>query len=100
MASGGGTRAATPRLVDPRVLPAFADLTGLPPLYLPTAQHDTVREGTWTLAARAAEAGVTVTAESWPGMVHGWEGLVSAGVPEAAAAWRRSARFIDATLTR
>ena len=33
-------------LDDPRVSPAFANLTGLPALYLPTAQHDTLREGT------------------------------------------------------
>jgi epsilon-lactone hydrolase len=86
-------------LDDPRVSPAFADLTGLPALFLPLAQHDTLREGTWTLAARAAEAGVPVTVESWPGAVHGWEGLVNAGVPEAAAAWKRTAQFIDATVT-
>jgi monoterpene epsilon-lactone hydrolase len=86
-------------LDDPRVSPAFADLTGLPALYLPAAQHDTLREGTWTLAGRAIDAGVAVTAESWPGMVHGWQGLVNAGVPEAAAAWKRTAQFIDAIVT-
>ena len=85
-------------LHDPRVSPAFADLGGLPPLYLPVAQHDTLRAGAWHLAAAAAEAGVAVTLESWPGAVHGWHGLVGAGVPEATAAWARAAQFIGACL--
>ncbi|HWE66475.1 MAG TPA: alpha/beta hydrolase [Acidimicrobiales bacterium] len=83
-------------LEDPRVSPAFADLSGLPPLYLPVGQHDTVREGVLDLAASALRSGVAVTLESWPGVGHGWQGLVGAGVPEATAAWRRTAQFIDA----
>ncbi len=85
-------------LDDPRVSPVFADLAGLPPLYLPVAQHDTLREGTLQLAASATRAGVAVTLESWPGAVHGWHGLVNVGVPEAIVAWRRAAQFIDTTL--
>jgi acetyl esterase/lipase len=81
-------------LTDPRVSPAFADLRGLPPLYLPVAQHDTVREGTVALAAAALRAGVAVTLESWPGAVHGWQGFVSVGVPEAVAVWKSTDRFV------
>jgi monoterpene epsilon-lactone hydrolase len=82
-------------LDDPEVSPAYADLRGLPPLYLPVAQHDTVRGGVWTLAAAALAAGVDVTAESWPGTVHGWQGLVSAGVPEAEAWFARARDYLD-----
>ena len=82
-------------LDDPRLSPAYADLAGLPPLYLPSGQHDTLRRGTEALAQAALEAGVPVTAESWPDMVHGWQGLVSAGVPEAAAAFARARAFLD-----
>jgi acetyl esterase/lipase len=87
--------ADTVALSDPRISPAFADLAGLPPLYLPVAQHDTLREGVLLLAASALRAGVAVTLESWPGAVHGWQGLVGMGVPEAVAVWRRTAQFID-----
>ena len=80
-------------LDDPRLSPVYADLAGLPPLYLPTGQYDTLRHGTEALAQAALTAGVAVTAESWPGMVHGWQGLVSAGVPEAVAAFARAARL-------
>jgi monoterpene epsilon-lactone hydrolase len=82
-------------LDDPRVSPAYAELAGLPPLYLPVAQHDTVREGAIRLASSAIRSGVAVTLESWPGTVHGWQGLVGAGVPEAVAAWRRTVQFIQ-----
>jgi epsilon-lactone hydrolase len=85
-------------LGDPRVSPAFADLAGLPPLYLPVAQHDTLRQGVMTLARRAMAGGVAVTVESWPGAVHGWQGLVGMGVPEAVAVWQRTKEFVDAVL--
>jgi acetyl esterase/lipase len=82
-------------LDDPRLSPAYADLAGLPPLYLPSGEYDTLRHGTEALARAAMEADVAVTAESWPGMVHGWQGLVSAGVPEAAAAFARARAYLD-----
>jgi monoterpene epsilon-lactone hydrolase len=87
-------------LDDPRLSPAFADLTGLPPLYLPVAQFDTVREGTLALAGAALRAGVAVTLESWPGAVHGWHGLVGAGIPESTRAWERAREFVERTLAR
>ncbi len=82
-------------LDDPRLSPAYADLAGLPPLYLPAGQYDTLRRGTEALARAAMDAGVAVTAESWPGMVHGWQGLVTAGVPEAVAAFTRARTYLD-----
>jgi acetyl esterase/lipase len=85
-------------LDDPLVSPAYADLTGLPPLYLPVGQFDTLREGVVTTAANAIGAGVSVQLESWPGMVHGWQGLVTVGVPEAVAAFERMRAFVDLVL--
>ncbi len=84
-------------LGDPRVSPTYADLRDLPPMYLQIGQHDTVREGAITLAANALRAGVQVTMEGWPGMIHGWHGLVTANVPEAGAAWAAIRRYIEAT---
>jgi epsilon-lactone hydrolase len=83
-------------LDDPRLSPVHADLAGLPPLYLPVGQHDTLRHGTVAFAVAAMDAGVAVTVESWPGMVHGWQGLVAAGVPEAVAAFARAREYLDA----
>ena len=81
---------------DPRVSVANADLHGLPPLYLQIGQFDTVREGAITLANNALRAGVNVTVESWPGMIQGWHGLVTAGVPEATRAWASIRSYVHA----
>jgi len=82
-------------LDDPRVSPAYADLHDLPPMYLQIGQYDTVREGAITLAANALRCGVRVTVESWPGMIQGWHGLVTAGVPEATEAWAAIRSYIE-----
>ncbi|MEZ5569069.1 MAG: alpha/beta hydrolase [Halioglobus sp.] len=79
----------------PQVSAAYADPSGLPPLYLQIGEHDTMREGALTLGCNAIRAGVDVTLESWPGAIHGWHGLVNAGVPEAQAAWRAIRRYLD-----
>ena len=81
-------------LDDPRVSPAYAELAGLPPLYLSVGERDTLREGVVALAAAAERAGVEVTLERWPEMVHGWQGLVSAGVPEALAWFARAREYL------
>ena len=60
---------------------ALADLRGLPPLYLQVAEYDTVREGALRVAQSATRAGVRVLLESWPGVVHAWQGLADQGVP-------------------
>ena len=88
--SGAGARGS--------ISPARADLRGLPPLYLQVAQFDTMADGALALAANALHAGVEVTLESWPGLIHGWHGLANAGVPEAAAAWASIRRYVDARM--
>jgi len=87
-------------LTDPRVSPAFADLQGLCPLFLPVGEHDTLRNGVEHLADAARLAGVDVTFEVASGAVHGWQGLVTAGVPEAIEAWRRTAEFIKGRIAK
>ncbi len=85
-------------LDDPRVSPLYGDLAGLPPLYLPVGEYDTLRGGVMALAGAAGRSGVDVTLEQWPGMVHGWQGLVSAGVPEAVAWFERSRGWLDGVM--
>ncbi|HSB97799.1 MAG TPA: alpha/beta hydrolase [Spongiibacteraceae bacterium] len=80
---------------NPLVSPAYADLTGLPPMYLQIGQYDTVREGALKLAANAVRDGVAVTMESWPEMIHGWQGLANMQVPEALAAWKKIREYLD-----
>ena len=51
--------AGTVELDDPRVSPRYADLRGLPPLYLPVAEYDTLYGGVVALAEAAWRRGST-----------------------------------------
>ena len=81
-------------LRDPLVSPVHADLRDLPPLLLQVGQIDFTRDDAVRLAATAGRAGVDVTLEIHPEMIHGFQGLANAGIPEATAALQRVSRFI------
>jgi len=67
---------------DPYAAPLHADLTGLPPLFIQVGDAEVLLDDSTRLAARAREAGVDVTLDVWPEMVHVFQ--ASAGyVPEA-----------------
>lgn len=74
----------------PMASPIYGDFTGLPPLLLQVGDAEAFLDDTTTLAERAQAAGVEVTLEVWPEMVHvfqqhapvipeGQEGLDHAG---------------------
>lgn len=48
------------------------ELTGLPPTFVATAEHDVLRADGERFAARLAAAGVAVTRSDYPGMIHGF----------------------------
>jgi monoterpene epsilon-lactone hydrolase len=81
-------------LRDPLASPIHAELAGLPPLFLQVGQIDLTREAAMTLARRAADAGVAVQLDVHPGMCHGFQGLASAGIPEAARALDRVGGYV------
>jgi acetyl esterase/lipase len=56
----------------PGVSPIFGDLRGLPPLLIHVGECEILFSDSETLAVRAAEAGVDVTFEEWPRMIHVW----------------------------
>jgi acetyl esterase/lipase len=82
-------------LRDPPVSPIHADLTGLPPLLLQVGQIDLTRDDAVALAAKAGRAGVDVTLEIHPAMIHGFQGLARAGFPECVSALARVAAFVE-----
>jgi acetyl esterase len=71
------------RCNDPQVSPAHADLTGLPPTLLATAEHDPLRDEGNALAQQLRDVGVEVQHVQGDGLVHGFLGL--SHVSEAAA---------------
>ncbi len=59
--------------VDPMVSPLYADLTGFPPLLMQVGGSEALLDDTLRLADNARKAGVDVTTEIWPGMIHQWQ---------------------------
>lgn len=67
--------------VSPYAAPARAeDLSGLPPAYLMTCEHDPLRDEALLYAMRLMAAGVPVEIHNYPGTVHGFEFLIDSVV--------------------
>jgi acetyl esterase len=85
------------RRADPQVSPLFADLTGLPPTVVATAEHDPLRDDGEEFALRLMSSGVTFEHCRLRGMVHGFMNLDDVS-PAAARAGddvlRRFARLL------
>jgi acetyl esterase/lipase len=56
----------------PLASPLYADLSGLPPLYVLVGTAETLLDDSVRLGERARKAGVQVTLEAWDGMIHVW----------------------------
>lgn len=87
-------------LDDPRASPALApleDLAGLPPIYLQTSTADILEDDTHLFAGRAMAAGVDVTVDVWPDMIHVWHAFAHI-IPEAREAFAKIAAWLDARL--
>jgi monoterpene epsilon-lactone hydrolase len=75
-------------LGDPLVSPQLADLAGLPPLLIQVGSDETLLDDSVKLAGRAGAAGVAVTLEVWPDMIHAFPMFF----PRVAASRRATAR--------
>lgn len=85
-----GDTAAT----HPHASPLYADLHGLPPLFMQAGDTEVLLDDTQRVAARAREAGVHVECEIWPKMPHVWQ-IFAPFIPEAGAALDKAAAFVN-----
>lgn len=84
------------KTVSPYAAPARAqDLSGLPPAYVMTCEHDSLRDEAIIYAMRLMADGVQVELHNYPGTVHGFDFLTPSeistrAVNEGVAAFKRA----------
>jgi acetyl esterase/lipase len=84
---------------DPLAAPLHGDLTGLPPVLVHVGDHEVFLEDAVQIAERGRAAGVDVTLEVWPEMIHVWHAFVGVA-PESDAAVARVAEFLRSHVSR
>jgi epsilon-lactone hydrolase len=82
----------------PLASPARADLTGLPPILVHVGEAEVLIDDAVLFADNARRAGVDVTIEAWPDMIHVWH-VFAGRVPESTAAVGRIGEFLRSRLT-
>jgi acetyl esterase/lipase len=78
---------------DPLASPVFADPRGLPPLLIHVGAVETLLDDATRFAEHARAAGVDVTLEVWPEMIHVWHAF-GPMIPESEAGVARVAEFV------
>ncbi len=81
------------QLDDPLVSPVFADLQGLPPLYIQVGDREILLSDSERIANRQRAAGGEAVLEIWPGMWHVF-GFCTQKMPESREAIRRVGDYI------
>jgi monoterpene epsilon-lactone hydrolase len=78
---------------DPLASPLYADLKGLPPIYLQAGTDETLLDDSRMFADRAKESGVETRLDVFPGMLHTHQ-MMAGRAPEADEAIRRLAEWV------
>ena len=91
--------AAGTALDDPLVSPVFADLTGLPPLYITAGGEEILLDDAVRLHANAMRDGVYSELQIWPGLPHAFTSMASI-LPEAKTGIEDIARFFERAQSR
>jgi acetyl esterase/lipase len=79
---------------EPMISPLFAELAGLAPLRIDVGTAEVLLDDSTSLAERARAAGVDVTLEVWPEMIHVFQAFPAELVPEAAASVAAAGAFL------
>lgn len=84
-------------LRHPMISPIYADLTGLPPLYIVVGEEELIYNDSTRLAEKADACGVNVTLEKWAHMFHVWQ-VYDFIMPEANASLHEMAKRMQQML--
>jgi len=82
---------------DPLASPVYADLTGLPPLFIQVGDSEVLLDDSRRVFENARKAGVQATLQIWHGVPHGWQ-IFAPILPEGRAALQQASEFIAARL--
>jgi len=81
-------------LRHPYISPYYADLKGLPPLFIQVSDSEIVLDENVNFEKKAKAAGVEIQFEIWKNMVHVWQGFAPI-LPEAIEAIKKIGIFIE-----
>ena len=81
----------------PLVSPLWADLRGLPPIYIQAGRCEILYDSIQAFAARARSQGAEVVLETWKDMNHVFQ-MFGPDVPQSAEALRRIEQIIDSRI--
>ena len=79
---------------DPLVSPHWADLRGLPPIYIQAGIGEILYDAIQAFADRAKSEGIDLLLESWKDMTHDFQ-IFGPYVPQSADALRRLGEIVD-----
>jgi acetyl esterase/lipase len=82
---------------NPLVSPVYADVAGLPPIYIQVGDDEILLSDSTRIAARLEAAGSEVTLEVWPGMFHVFQVFVHQ-MPESREAIAKFVPFVRSRL--
>jgi epsilon-lactone hydrolase len=82
----------------PYASPVYADLLGLPPLFIQAGSTEVLLDDSRRVAEKARAAGVSVEFQIWPKMPHVWQ-IFAPFVPEAREALDAAAGFVREVTT-
>jgi epsilon-lactone hydrolase len=85
--------------LTPTGSPLFADLAGLPPLFIQVGTDEVLLDDSTRLAQRATAQQVPTTLQIWPQMWHVWQ-MYGGQIPEADRAIQAMADFVHDRLTK
>jgi acetyl esterase/lipase len=85
-------------LTNPLISPVFADVSGLPPMFIQVGDDEILLSDSTRIAAKIKEAGGDVELEIWPEMWHVFQ-LFIGKMPESRRAIRKIGKYIRERIT-